>query len=121
MTSQPNRRWLPRFGLRSLFALVLLVAAYFGSWPWLEEQAQRDADAAAYSRLIQTLQADADDDWDIDIDDSLDCHADSLAPYIIVVGHWGTDSRGAITDWQFSYYLWLFGCTVRLPWTTEQQ
>lgn len=123
MTSPPERRWLPRFGLRSLFVVVLVVAAYFGSWSYLHEIAKQDVSMAARRWTERAI-------WSNDAKHAAPGRssartiesADSIAlpaPYILSVEE--TALGGPIArrkSWR-RYYLWLFGWTVRLPITTD--
>ena len=125
MTTQSKRRWRPRFGLKSLFALVLVVAAYCGSWPWLEERAKRDVDQAS-ERLHNALAKKAWGEpikwagartgrFDPVIYFNWQNYAPtSPAPYIVISHEASFDKDQGIESHR-RYYLWLFGWTVRLP------
>src|SRR5437867_11235128 len=55
MTHQAPRRWL-RFSLRSLFVLVLVVAAYFAGWRSATWTAEREKEEAV-RKAVEELQA----------------------------------------------------------------
>src|SRR5262245_161939 len=55
MSQQTPRRW-STFGLRSLFLLVLIVAAYFSGWRSARWTAERDKQAAV-RKAVEEVQA----------------------------------------------------------------
>src|SRR5262245_61574758 len=55
MNDKPPRRWLT-FSLRSLFVLVLVVAAYFAGWRSATWMAEREKEAAV-QKAVEELQA----------------------------------------------------------------
>ena len=127
MTSQPKTRLLPRFGLKSLFALVLVVAAGLGIWPWLKERAIRDVKTTATLRINTGRDMPA-----IIFDEHLEpaTTTSAIAPYFLLAPESKIEYSTAtndgsvvvnITGWRHRYYVWLFGWTVRLPLTTELQ
>ena len=112
MTSQSKRWWLPRFGLKSLFALVLVAAAYFGSWTWVEERAIDDAQQNALREIDGVSFANLDVLRIGLLDRS------TVAPFLLC-GDSPVLKGNTVVGWRRRYYLWLFGWTVRLPIATK--
>jgi hypothetical protein len=89
-----KRWWLPRFSLRSLASVITLVCAYFAAWSATERFAA-SLDQAGY------------------------CAAYSPVPCILVRFETIQQSAGRRPLFARQYYLWLFGPTIKLPYTTD--
>ena len=113
MTSKPKRWWRPRFGLRLLFALMLFVAAYFGSWPWVENAAIDKVRATAQGKFVADVYA--NEPQRVIRGSPLFVDVKSEFPFLLSAEVANYDALSM----RRRYYLWLFGWTVRLPITTE--
>jgi hypothetical protein len=115
MTSQRKGRWLPRFGMKTLFAIVLVVAAYFGSWPWLEERAHKDVKEAATAKSKEDAERSGNP---LLKKGSQFFHSpSSVAPFVLRVNE--NDFTATRLSSHFRYYVWLFGWSIRLPITSS--
>jgi hypothetical protein len=122
-------RLRPRFSLRTLAIVVTLVCAYFAAWEITTNYAESLTSALAlptrvYSRDGNQLL------WDEPTfsDDFSMKHkllgtkmyyitgARSPCPLIVIQDEAECDYMGNDTDYRCSYYLWLLGLNVKLPY-----
>ena len=121
MPSSPDKpkRWRPRWSVRTLAVVVTLVCAYFGSWPWLESQALRDVDGAA-TRACNTYFERNETTFSqmgVIYSGFQTMLPDSTAPYVVCVHEATLHKASGTWRWRRRYYAWMFGPTLRLPFT----
>ena len=99
----PRRRL--RFSIRTMLILVATVGVYFGSWQVFEE------------RSLQEVREYANRD------DTQAQNESSTIPFIV-----GTDESciplvsefaATVPEYHRRYYVWAFGCVVKLPYELE--
>ena len=97
-------RWRPRFSVRTLVIFVTLVCAYFGAWEATKKWGCKKVDRLP----IQWVGGETS---------YADFSQRSPAPFIVCGDEPFT--KGWSSGYRTTYYLWLFGPKIKLPFKTE--
>ena len=112
--------------MRTLVVFVTLVCLYFGSWPWLRERAERDVVAVVEPDVVDVVEQSDSVTYPTD-KGSVTSSSIPLVVSVSTTGYFAVKSYQAPPGGQVlhdfeprttrNYYLWLFGWTVKLPYS----
>ena len=95
--------------MRTLAVFVTLACVYFGSWQWLRDRAEQDVARAVGKNKWLVIENRPHVPFIITVSQNVEIHD----PSPIDFGRYRIVKRR-------DYYAWVFGWTVKLPYTTHE-